>query len=63
MQNLIVSESFGPIRRENLLEVQVNEVYHQEDLVEGLQGAGSRVFFFGYDDIMQLSRKQIIGHL
>ena len=64
VQHLVVSEPFRPVGGENLLQIQVNVVYHQKDFIESLQAivAHATLLIGRYYDIMQFCRKQIIGH-
>ena len=39
MKHLVISELLGPVRGEDLLEVQIDVVDNEEYLVEGLEGA------------------------
>ena len=62
MKHLVVAETLRPVTRENLLQVQVNEINDEEYLIERFKGSISNIFFIRYNDIMKLRGKQIIVH-
>lgn len=64
VQHLIVSKSLGPVGSENLLQIQINVIYHQKNFIKSFQAiiAHATLLIWRYYDIVQFSRKQIIGH-
>lgn len=51
-QNLIVTEFFGSLRREQFLQVKVDIVDDHEDLIECFQGAVFLSLLFWNDNVM-----------
>lgn len=62
MKNLFVTEALRSVTRENLLQVQVDEVDHEKYLVERFKRADAQVFLVRYYYVVQFSGKQIIAH-
>ena len=56
-ENVVVAKLFGLLLREDLLQVQLNIIYYQEDAVEGFKGLLALSLFIWNDDIMQFSGK------
>ena len=56
-ENVVVAKLFGLLLREDLLQVQLNIIYYQEDAVEGFKGLLTLSLFIWNDDIMQFSGK------
>ena len=56
-ENVVVAKLLRLLLREDLLQVQLNVVYHQEDAVERFKRFGAQPLFIWNDDIMQSSGK------
>lgn len=56
-ENVIVSESLRSLRCENLLQVQIHVVYHQEYLVERFQMSYAHSLFIWNNNIVKFCCK------